>query len=422
MEKRAITQPVNPVLPEVGFIAERLLAPQQAMVAFFSRVCLTPPGTETVKLEDASGRVLAAAVVADDDYPNAPRSLMDGFAIAARCAPGRLKIVGDIAMGVAPHTALTGDCAMRIPTGGVLPAGADAVVPIEDVRVEDERVCIDEAVQMGANVAQKGADMRKGEALLEGRRRISAAEIGVLATVGATEVTVYRRPRIAVLSSGDELVAPSQQPRPGQIRDSNRYAVATSLRAMGAQPRHYPTMRDEADEFERTLASALPECDGVVLTGGSSVGERDRLPDAVARIADPGVIVHGLRVKPGKPTLFGAHGGKPIVGLPGNPASALFILEAVAAPIVAALTGAPVEASTVAARLAAPVASRAGWTWYIPVALKHDAGLPLAHPLAMRSFSVSLAARADGFIIMSERDDAWPAGAPVTVFRFLGGC
>jgi molybdopterin biosynthesis enzyme len=191
---------------------------------------------------------------------------------------------------------------------------------------------------------------------------------------------------------------------------------------MGAVPRHYPTLRDEPDEFDRALALALAECDGVVLTGGSSVGERDRLPHAVARIADPGVIVHGLRVKPGKPTLLGAHGSKPIVGLPGNPASALLILEAVAAPIVAALAGAAPGASTVSARLAEPAVSRAGWTWYIPVALRHDGGLPLAHPLAVHSFSVSLAARAGGFIIMGERDDAWPAGSPVTVHRFLGGC
>jgi molybdenum cofactor synthesis domain-containing protein len=422
MEKRAIMQPVNPVLPEVGFTAERLLAPQQAIVAFFSRVSVTPPGTERVTLEEASGRVLAAAVAADDDYPNAPRSLMDGFAIAARSVPGRLKIVGDVVMGVAPEAAVTGDCAMRIPTGGMLPLGADAVVPIEDVRVEDDRVCIEQTVEVGANVAQRGADMRKGESLLESGRRIAAAEVGVLATVGATEILVYRRPQIAVLSSGDELVPPSQRPRPGEIRDSNRYAVATSLLAMGAAPRHYPTLRDEPDEFDRTLASALAECDGVVLTGGSSVGERDRLPGAVARIADPGIIVHGLRVKPGKPTLLGAHGGKPIVGLPGNPASALLILEAVAAPIVAALAGAPAKASTVSARLAEPAASRAGWTWYIPVALRHDGGLPLAHPLAVRSFSVSLAARADGYIVMDEREDAWPAGSPVTVHRFLGGC
>jgi molybdopterin molybdotransferase len=422
MEKRAIMQPVNPVLPKIGFTAERLLAPQQAIVAYFSRVSVMPPGTETVKLEDAPGRVLAVAVVADDDYPNAPRSLMDGFAIAARRTPGRLRIVAGVAMGVAPQVALAGDCAMGIPTGGMLPPGADAVVPIEDVRVEDDRVYINEAVETGANVAHKGADMRKGEPLLEPGRRIAAAEAGVLATVGATEILVYRRPQIAVLSSGDELVPPSQHPRPGQIRDSNRYAVATSLRAMGAAPRHYPTLRDESDEFDRALASALAECDGVVLTGGSSVGERDRLPDAVARIADPGVIVHGLRVKPGKPTLLGAHGSKPIVGLPGNPASALVILEAVAAPIVAALAGAAANASTVSARLAEPAVSRAGWTWYIPVALKHDGGLPLAHPLPVRSFSVSLAARADGFIIMGERDDVWPAGSPVTVHRFLGSC
>ena len=392
------------------------------MVAYFSRVSVMPPGTETVKFEDAPGRVLAAAVVADDDYPNAPRSLMDGFAIAARRAPGRLKIVAGVAMGVAPGEALTGDCAMSIPTGGMLPLGADAVVPIEDVRFEDDRLYVAQAVEIGANVAQKGADMRKGEPLLEPGRRIAAAEVGVLATVGATEILVYRPPQIAVLSSGDELVPPSQHPRPGEIRDSNRYAVATSLRAMGAVPRHYPTLRDEPDEFDRALASALAECDGVVLTGGSSVGERDRLPEAVARIADPGVIVHGLRVKPGKPTLLGAHGSKPIVGLPGNPASALVILEAVAAPIVAALAGAAANVSTVSARLAEPAVSRPGWTWYIPVALRHDGGLPLAHPLAVRSFSVSLAARADGFIIMGERDDLWPAGALVTVHRFLGGC
>jgi molybdopterin biosynthesis enzyme len=190
---------------------------------------------------------------------------------------------------------------------------------------------------------------------------------------------------------------------------------------MGALPRHYPTLRDEADTFESGLALALAQCDGVVVTGGSSVGERDRLPQAVAQIATPGVIVHGLRVKPGKPTLFGADGRKPILGLPGNPTSALFMLEAVAAPIVAALTGAPLEPPTLQARLEKPATSRAGWTWYVPVSLRHDGGVPLAHPLALRSFSVSLAARADGYIVMDERDEEWPAGTLVTVHRFLGG-
>jgi molybdenum cofactor synthesis domain-containing protein len=224
-----------------------------------------------------------------------------------------------------------------------------------------------------------------------------------------------------VISSGDELVEAGAQLLPGQVRDSNRYAIAGSLRGMGALPRHYPTLRDEAGEFERTIETAMRECDAVAITGGSSVGERDRLPAAIAKIAKPGIVVHGLRVKPGKPTLLGAHDGKPILGLPGNPTSALFMLEAVAAPIVAALVGASTISSSLQAQLAAPARSRKGWTWYIPVRLQHEIGSVAAHPLPLRSFSVSLAARADGFIIMEEPDEEWPSGTPVTVHRFYGG-
>jgi molybdopterin biosynthesis enzyme len=181
-------------------------------------------------------------------------------------------------------------------------------------------------------------------------------------------------------------------------------------------------LRDEAPEFESALSRALEECDGVVVTGGSSVGERDRLPRAVAAIANPGIVVHGLRIKPGKPTLFGAGGVKPIIGLPGNPTSALLVLEAVAAPIVAALTGARVVASCVQARLAEPASSRAGWTWYIPVRLRDNGDVPFAYPLALRSFSVSLTARADGYIVMDERAQSWEPGTQVTVVRFLQAC
>ncbi len=165
----------------------------------------------------------------------------------------------------------------------------------------------------------------------------------------------------------------------------------------------------------------MAECDAVAVTGGSSVGERDRLPHAVAAIANPGIVVHGLRVKPGKPTLFGADAAKPIIGLPGNPMSALLMLEAVAAPIIAALVGAPLVAPAVQARLAAPARSRADWTWYMPVTLRHDGGVLFADPLPVRSFSVSLAARADGFVVMGERDEEWPAGTLVSVVSFLGG-
>ncbi|MBV8530772.1 MAG: molybdopterin molybdotransferase MoeA [Candidatus Eremiobacteraeota bacterium] len=421
MENRAIMQPANPVLPETGFAVERLLPPQQAVVAFFSRVTIAPLKTERVSLDDASGRVLAEGVVADVDYPREPRSLMDGFALQARATPGEFAIIDDVHMGRAPRIHVTSRTASRIPTGGLLPDGADAVVPRENVSVDGDTLTVRAEVAAGESVAEAGADMRRGETVLRAPRRIRAAEIGVLATLGVTSVCVYRRPVVAVFSSGDELVDPAARPLPGEIRDSNRYAIAASLGAMGTIPRHYPTLRDEAPEFESALEAALAECDALVITGGSSVGERDRLPGAVAKIANPGIVVHGLRVKPGKPTLFGAHGGKPILGLPGNPTSALLMLEAVASPIVAALGGAPISSSLLQARLAEPARSRAGWTWYAPVRLTDDGGVPWAHPLALRSFSVSLTARADGYVIMNELDEEWPAGTPVTVHRFLGG-
>jgi molybdenum cofactor synthesis domain-containing protein len=421
MEKRAIMQSVNPVLPGTGFAAERLLPPHQAIVAFFARVTIAPPSTERVALDDALGRVLAEPIVADDDYPNAPRSVMDGFALRAQASPGEFEIVDEVRMGEAARSSIGGRAAVRIPTGGVLPDGADAVVPNEHVRVGERAIVVETTVAPGENVAERGADMRRGETVLAANRRIRAPEVGVLATLGVTSVPVYRRPVIAVFSSGDELVDPTVSPRRGQIRDSNRHAIAATLRTMGALPRQYPTLRDEAHEFEAALASALAECDAVVVTGGSSVGERDRLPRAVAKIADPGIVVHGLRVKPGKPTLFGADHGKPIVGLPGNPTSALMMLQAVAAPIVGALVGAPVLSPMLQARLAEPARSRADWTWYVPVALRDDGAVPLAYPLPLRSFSVSLTARADGYIVMDERDEEWKPGSPVTVTRFLGG-
>jgi molybdopterin molybdotransferase len=420
MEKRAIMQSANAVLPAGGFADESLLAPHQAIVAFFARANLAGPTIERVPVDDALGRVLAQPILADDDYPNAERSAMDGFALDARSTPGRFGIAGIVQMGAVLETAIEPSSAVRIPTGGVLPPGANAVIPFEDASVENGELVVRNRLDIGFNVIEQGADMHRGEQLIEGGRRIGPPQIGVLTTLGVTAVPVYRRPVVAVLSSGDELVEPSTHPQRGQIRDSNRYAVAASLRAMGAQPRHYPTLRDEAEEFEAALALALRECDGLAVTGGTSVGERDRLPEAVARLGEPGVIVHGLRVKPGKPTLLGAARGKPILGLPGNPTSALMMLDAVAEPIVAALTGAPVARATIRARLATPARSRSGWTWYVPVMLQHDGEVPLAHPLAVRSFAVSQTARADGYLILGERDEEWPAGALATVYRFIG--
>jgi molybdopterin molybdotransferase len=404
-----------------GFDTSRLLAPAQALAAYFASVSLTPPREETADLDDACWRVLARDIVADADYPAGARSSMDGFAIASNSSPGRFRIAGEVRMGSPWSGSLGNREAVRIPTGGLLPPGSDAVVPIEDARVDGDGLDIAATIPPGDCVNPAGEDMRAGGVVLEAGRRIGAPELAVLATLGIASVPVLRQPRIAVLSSGDEIVPPSAIPAPGQIRDSNRYAIAASLRAMGAHPVHYPTVADEQGALAAALRAALGRNDGAVLSGGSSVGERDVTPAAIASLGEPGVVVHGLRIKPGKPTVLGAVGGKPVVGLPGNPVSALIVLEAVAAPIIGALVGARAQPEELDAKLGAPLIGRLDWTCYAPVTLEDEGGRLVAHPLALRSSHVSLPARSAGYVTMAERDGTLETGTRVRVRRFLTG-
>ena len=395
------------------------MSPADAVATFLASVSLSPSGVERVPLDAAHGRVLAEAIDADSDYPNASRSAMDGFAVRAADTPGRLRIAGDVQMGSAWPHALAPGTAVRIPTGGVLPDGADAVVPVEDTALDGETVGILQGIASGENINERANDMHAGERVLNAGTRMTAPHAGLLATLGFADVPVYNRPRIAVLSSGDELVAPDVVPKPGQVRDSNRYAIAATLRALGAEAVHVPSVSDEPGALERALRDALTNADAAVLTGGSSVGERDRTPTAIASLGAPGVIVHGLRVKPGKPTVLAAIGTRPVIGLPGNPTSAVVILQAVVRPVIDAMTGAQGVPDAVEARLDAPVSSREGWTWYVPVSLKNEGGAWVAHPLALRSSTVSIIARSDGYIVLPEDVEAYPGGTRVTVTRFI---
>jgi molybdopterin biosynthesis enzyme len=268
MEKRAIMQPVNALLPGAGFATEKLLAPRQALVAFFSCVRIASPSIERVSLDDAFGRVLARLIEADDEYPNATRSAMDGFALLAAATPGDFAIAGEVHMGEAPDASITPTQTLRIPTGGVLPPGADAVVPIEDALVDDSIAHVAAGVEAGANVVARGADMHRGEAVLKPGTRIGAPQAGVLAALGVTEVDVYRRPIVAVFSSGDELVAPSMRPKPGQVRDSNRYAISASLRAMK------PTRSSE--RYRSRCRNAMQSRSAAARRSGSAIAYRTR--------------------------------------------------------------------------------------------------------------------------------------------------
>lgn len=405
----------------IGFQVDALLAPDEALARYFTRAQLREPETEFVALERAFGRILARSVSADASYPAVPRSAMDGFAVRSAETPGRLRIAGTVRMGHAWDAPLPPNTGVRIPTGGAVPPDTDAVVPVEDAEVDGDFVEVPAAIPTGDCITPAGSDMRAGEPLLEAGRRIGGPELGLLATLGVVAVPVFRKPVFAVLSSGDELVDPAAVPGPAQVRDSNRWAVAGALEALGAAVRHIPTAPDEAGRLEALLREAVATADAVVLTGGSSVGERDLTPRIVERLGRPGVIVHGLRVKPGKPTVLAAVNGKAVLGLPGNPASALVILEAVGAPIVRALAGGGPHVSTLECRLGESYRKRKGWTWYVPVRLEQSGSAVTAFPLEMRSSSVSLLARASGYLTLGEGVEALPAGAQVRVTRFTAG-
>ena len=411
------------LLPGAAFEPERLLAPTQAVHVFRAAVAIALPSIEHVSLTEAAGRVLARDIVADAAYPAHARSTMDGFAIASAEGANARRVVGEVRMGALPPHGLGVGEAMRIPTGGALPVGADAVVPFEDADVivapgePTETLVLREPLAAGENVTEPGSDMQPGVRVLQLGRRIGGPELGVLATLGVTSIPVYRRARIAIVSTGDELIEPSAQLQTGQVRDSNRYAIAGSLIAMGAIPVHVPRAPDTLAGLVSVLKTALAEADAVLLTGGSSVGARDLTPDAIQQLHGT-VHVHGIRVKPGKPTVFASIDDKPVIGLPGNPTSALMILEAVVAPIISALVGeiAP-RIERVRATAAEEFRGRTGWTWYVPAEL-HGAR---AFPLPLRSAHTSLLARASGYVILGEDEATIATGSALDVVRFSSG-
>ncbi len=374
-------------------------------------------------LAAALGRVLAGDAVADAAYPADHRSTMDGFAVRSADGTAPRRIVGTVRMGAAPPAPLAPGEAMRIPTGGVLPAGADAVVPVEDADLSEssgqagagETMIPHEAPRAGEYFTPRGEDMAPGDLVLPAGRRIGAGELSVLATLGQAEVEVYLRPRVAVVSTGDELVDAGLRPGTGQVRDSNRWAVAGGLIGLGCEVVHLERARDEVAEIAARIAAGLEVADAVVLTGGSSVGARDHVPAAIDGLGAPGVVVHGLRVKPGKPTVLAAIGAKPVIGLPGNPTSALTILDAIASDVIRALTGArEARRASVATVAAEPFPGRAGWTWYVPAVL----GPGGARPLALRSSHTSLLARADGYVVVGPERPRIEAGEPVALIRY----
>jgi putative molybdopterin biosynthesis protein len=382
-------------------------------------------GAEELPLAEALGRVLAEDVRAGVDVPGFDRSNMDGFALraedsfgASEAEPARLRLAAEtIPTGVAPSGEVAAGEAIAIATGGMLPRGADAVVPVEDTDVaEDARLLVRRSVTPGASVSFAGTDMGAGETVLFRGVRLSSRETGVLAAIGCDRVRVVRRPRVAVLSTGDEIVQPGEAMRPGLVYDSNGRILCDAVRELGCEPEFLGSFRDDEEALRGALRRALERADLVLLSGGTSKGEGDLNARVVAEL-EPGILVHGVALKPGKPICLAAHGRTPVAILPGFPTSAVFTFHEFVAPVLRRLAGLPEgRRETLAARLALRVQSERGRLEYLLVGLvRGPEGALAAYPMGKGSGSVTAFSRADGFVRVPRNLEILEQGAEVEV-------
>jgi putative molybdopterin biosynthesis protein len=405
-----------------------VVSAEEARARFERHLDLTPLPAISVTLADALGRVLAADVSAPTDVPPFDRANVDGFAVgasdtagASEGAPRRLALNGEVLVcGRAPALAVARGTATAIATGGVVPRGADAVVMIEHTELIEvggaPAIEVRRAVSSGAFVSYAGSDIARGETLLRRGVRIGSREIGMLAACGIAAVDAVRRPKVAVLSTGDELVQPGEALRPGAVYDSNGAILAAAIAEAGGEPVAFGAFTDDEDKLASGVRSALASCDMVVLSGGTSKGAGDLSYRIVSRLGAPGVLVHGVALKPGKPLCLGAVGDKPIAVLPGFPTSAIFTFHGFVAPIIRARAGLKAEeVRTVEARLPVRIASELGRQEFVLVSLLGGADGLVAFPSAKGSGAVTSFSQSDGFVAVDALAPAVDAGTAVRV-------
>ena len=378
---------------------------------------------ETVPLAEALGRVLAREVRSPVDVPGFDRSNFDGFAVRAEDTYGaaeeterRLRLnPEELATGVVFRHIVEPRTATPIATGGMLPRGADAVVMIEQTRQIGENVLIRKAVAPGSGVTFAGTDVARGELVLGKGSLLTARETGVLAAIGLARIDVVRRPRVAILSTGDELVPPGAPQRPGAVYDSNSTVIADAVRELGSLPIPMGIIADAEADLAAALDRALAGSDLVVLSGGTSKGAGDLSYRVLAR-RTPGIVVHGVALKPGKPVCLGAVGSHPVAILPGFPTSAIFTFHEFIAPLLSVLGGRPEESgATISATLPDRITSERGRAEYVLVGLLPTAAGLTAFPMGKGSGSVTAMSRADGFVVIPKHQEYLEAGETVTV-------
>lgn len=402
-----------------------LLPPTLALELLFKNLPQKTPRTETIETQNALGRITAQAVLSPEDLPAFPRSTVDGYAVRARdtfgasdTLPAYLNVVGEVPMGGAPQFEISKGQAALIHTGGMLPRGADAVVMVEMIQSSrDGEIEVLKAVAGLENVIQPGEDVQAGNEVIPAGVKLRPAEIGGLFALGIMKVTVAKKPIVGIISTGDEVIPPDQKAAPGQVRDINSYTLAALVEQCGGEVIRYGILPDQREIITNGVKRALDECDLVVITAGSSASTRDMTADIINQLGKPGVLVHGVNVKPGKPTILAVCDGKPIIGLPGNPVSALVIAGLFVRPVVDLLSGIRKcrSAASLSARLTINLSSQAGREDFIPVELVSTPKGWDAEPIFYKSNLIFTLSRADGLVHIPADANGLAAGEQVEV-------
>ena len=377
---------------------------------------------ESVPLTAAAGRTLSEDIIAEEYVPDFNRSTVDGYAVRAAdtfgCSdaiPAILSLQGEIRMGEDAGFALLRENCAYVPTGGALPEGADCAVMLEYTEdYGDGTIGILKPGAPGMNVIFRGDDVYPGKVVLQAGRVLTAQDIGALAAVGKTSVPVSRRLNVGIISTGDELVPPGQKPLPGQVRDVNTALLSALLTEQGAEVHSYGIIVDDEDLLRETVTRAVQECDAVLLSGGSSVGVKDASCRIIESLGE--LLLHGIALKPGKPTIMGRAGNKPLVGLPGHPVAAFVVARLFMIPLLDRLAGRERPLWSVTAELSESVGANHGRAQVNPCRLLRQDGRVLALPIRSKSGLITQLAGADGFFCIERDCEGLPKGAPVQVY------
>lgn len=409
----------------------KAITAQDALELLMKNLPSAEPSATAVSLENAFSRVCAEDIVSNEDLPAFGRSTVDGYAVRAESTfgaketmPAYLAVSGEVLMGEQPGFSLAPNSCAKIPTGGMIPDGADAVLMFEHAQAIDAAMIeVLRPVAPGENVIQPGEDVRSGGLVVARGRRLRPQDIGACAGIGHKSILVYDRPLVSIISTGDEIVPASSAPAPGQVRDINSYVIAGMVAAAGGIARREGIFPDEYDAIRSAVEKALADSSAIVLSGGTSVGTRDMVARIIDDIGGPGVLFHGLSLKPGKPMIGGVISGVPVFGLPGHPAAVAVCFDLLIRPVLAKLSGETGSFGRhreriVAARLSRNLSSGPGREEHVRVMLEERPDGLWAVPVLGKSGLITTLVKADGIVVIPLNSNGIGQGEEVSVRLF----